>query len=128
MRCVDSSFVIDLLRGLPAAVARAAELDAEGQVVALPAPCVPEVVRGGHLAGPREVRRTEQLLAQFEILPLDLAAAHTAGRIAVECDARGTRVPMLDCLIAGIVREHHAPLISRDSDFARIPGLLVETY
>ncbi len=128
MRCVDSSFLIDLMRSVPSAVAKASELEKDRQTIAIPAPCVAEVVRGASLGGPRERRQTEELLDQLEVLPLDARSARAAGQLAAECAVRGMDVPLLDCLIGAIARVHEAVLITRDSDFARIPGLVVETY
>lgn len=128
MRCVDSSFLIDLMRSVPSAVAKAGQLERDRQVVAIPSPCVAEIIRGATLGGSKERRLTEELLDQLEVLPLDGRSARAAGLLAAECIGRGTNVPILDCLIAAIAREHEATLITRDADFARIPGLAVETY
>ncbi|MGA7923184.1 MAG: type II toxin-antitoxin system VapC family toxin [Thermoplasmata archaeon] len=128
MRALDSSFVIDLLRSVPVAVSKAAEFDGTGEIIAIPSPCVAEVVRGAQLSGRREARRTEEFLGQLEVLPLDAPAAHLSGLIAAECGERGREVPLLDCLIAGIVRVHRATLVTRDADFSCVPGLVVETY
>jgi predicted nucleic acid-binding protein len=128
MRCIDSSFLIDLMRAVPLAVEKASHLEKDLQVLAIPSPCVAELIRGANLGGPKERRQTEELLDQLEILPLDGRSARAAGQIAAECATRGRDVPLLDCLIAAIARLHDATLITRDPDFARIPGLAVETY
>ncbi len=128
MRCLDASFLIDLLRSVPSAVTKAAELGRLGETLATPASCVAEVLRGANLGSRREARRTEELLAQLDVLPIDLSVAREAALISVECDRRGIAVPLMDCLVAAAARTQHAPLVTRDADFARIPGLLVETY
>ena len=51
-----------------------------------------------------------------------------AARMGGECSRRGEAVGTLDLLIASTAKHHHAALLSRDSDFARIPGLTLETY
>jgi tRNA(fMet)-specific endonuclease VapC len=128
MYCADASFLIDLLRGVPAAVQKASDFEARGQLLAIPAPCVAELVRGASIGSSRERERTEELIDTLEILPLDSRSALIAGKIAAESTNRGQEVPLLDCLIAAIAQLAEATLITRDRDFARIPGLTVETY
>jgi tRNA(fMet)-specific endonuclease VapC len=128
VRCVDSSFLIDLMRSVPEAVQKAALLEKDRASLAIPSPCVAEIIRGAALGGSKERRQTDSLLEQLDILPLDGRSARLAGQLAAECALRGRDVPLLDCLIAAIVRTHDATLITRDSDFARIPGVSVETY
>lgn len=128
MRCLDSTFLIDLLRAEPSAVNRAREIDQENDQVATPALCVAELLRGALLGNRRELHRTEELLSQVEVLPLDFDTAREAAQIAADCQKRGRDVPLLDCTIAATARRHKARLVTRDVDFARVPGLLVETY
>ena len=126
MRAVDSSFVVDLLPSVPAAASKAADLDRDPEIIAIPSPCMAEVVRGAHLVGAPEVRRAEELLAQLEASPRETPAAHAAGVILGECADRGREVPLSDCLIAGIVRTRRLSRVTRDVNFSRISGLVVE--
>ncbi len=128
MRCLDASFVIDVLRGVPAALAKVEAMETSRESLATPALCAAEVLRGAHLGARREVQRTEELLAQLEVLPFDLEAARETAAISAECHRRGREVPLLDCAVAAIARRNRAALVTRDADFARIPGLSVETY
>jgi tRNA(fMet)-specific endonuclease VapC len=128
MRCFDSSFLIDLLRSVPAAVLKVSELEKTGEELATPALCAAEILRGARLGAKREIERTEDLLAQLEVLPFDLETAREAANVAAECHKRGRVVPLLDCAIAATARQHRARLVTRDADFARIPGLSIETY
>lgn len=116
------------MRSVPSAGAKAGQLERERQVLALPAPCVAEVLRGASLGDSQQRRQTEELLEQLEILPLDGRSARAAGLLSADCLRRGKNVPILDCLMAAIAAGHEATLITRDADFARIPGLAVETY
>ena len=127
MRYLDSTFLIDLLAGDPDAGRLAGALRASAERLATPAPCVAELLRGVHRAG-KGLRATDELLAQLEVVPLDERAARRAGEIATQTAARGREVAMMDCLVAGIVIASDGTLVSRDSDFARIGGLTLETY
>lgn len=127
-RYLDTTFLIDLLRGIPAAVQKSHRFKDAGEVLAVPAPCIAELVRG--LAGTSRRSRgaAEALLAQLDVGPLDSAAARRAGTVAAETARRGDEVSMVDCLVAGVVLEGDGTLVTRDADFGRMPGLSVETY
>ncbi len=127
MRFLDSSFLIDLLAGDPETARLAGVLQASGERLATPAPCVAELLRGVRRTG-KGLQATEGLLAQLEVIPLDERSARRAGEIAAQTAARGREVAMMDCLVAGVVISSDGTLVSRDSDFARIAGLTLETY
>jgi tRNA(fMet)-specific endonuclease VapC len=128
MKCLDTTFLIDLLRGAPAAVSQARSIQEAQVVLATPAPCVTELIRGLSKATPRTREAAHLLLDQLEVLPLDKEAARKSGDIAAETTLRGQEVSTVDCLIAGIVVVSRGTLVTRDQDFARIPGLSIETY
>ena len=46
VRCLDSTFLIDLLKGDEAAAAKMREIETLGEGVSLPAPCLAEVLLG----------------------------------------------------------------------------------
>jgi predicted nucleic acid-binding protein len=108
--------LIDVLRSVPAALEKVVELEGSHEVLATPAPCAAEVLRGAHLGARREIQRTEEFLAQLDVLPLDIDAAREAAIISAECHRRGREVPLLDCAVAAIAKRHRAPLpVSRVS-------------
>ncbi|EQD73301.1 protein containing PilT protein [mine drainage metagenome] len=127
MRFLDSTFLIDLLAGDPDAARLARAFQVSGERLATPAPCVAELLRGVRRTG-KGLQPTEDLLAQLEVVPLDERAARRAGEIAAQTAARGREVAMMDCLVAGVAISLDGTLVSRDSDFARIAGLTLETY
>ncbi len=128
MKLLDTSFLIDLLAGVPAAGRKAKALHAEGALVGVPAPCVAELLRGVLRGGGKGLDAAEALLGELEVAPLDESSARRAGQLAAETSARGLEVAMVDALIAGIALEVDGEIVSRDSDFHRIPGLRLETY
>lgn len=128
MRFLDTSFLVDLLRGAPAAVRKAKLLQESTDLLGTPSPCVAELLRGLRHASARNRAEAEALLDQLEIAPLDERAARRAGEAAAETSGRGREVAMVDCLVAGVVLSAEGSLVSRDVDFARIPGLSIETY
>lgn len=127
-RCLDSTLLIDLLRGSRAAVQRTQTLQESGELLKTAAPCVAELLRGVHFSGKKLREAAEGLLNQLEVLPVDERAARRAGEFAAETARRGREVGLIDCLVAAVTIVDEAILVTRDSDFARIPGLSIETY
>ena len=128
MRCLDSTFCIDLANGVPEARSKAEELAALGERLSIPAPAVTEFLVGAFLQGGRRLAQASGLVGQLEILDVTEPIAVDAARMGAECARRGEHVGAIDLLIAATAKHHHAPLLSRDRDFARIAGVTLETY
>ncbi|KXU34063.1 hypothetical protein AXK11_09025 [Cephaloticoccus primus] len=67
------------------------------------------------------LRRTLPLCA---IHPVTEVTAEIYGRLRAELERRGTPLPLNDIWIAAIALELDLPLLSNDSDFDRIEGLV----
>lgn len=128
MKALDASFCFDFLRGDEGARFRGAEWERGQEVLTIPAPALSEFLRSGFRRGGKFLDRTFALSGRLEVLPLEREPAEEAARIAGELDRRGQSIGNLDLLIAAIVRRHSVTLVTRDQDFQRIPGLLIETY
>jgi tRNA(fMet)-specific endonuclease VapC len=128
MRSLDASFCFDLLRGDSHARDRAREWESTSEPLSIAAPAYAEFLRAGYRRGGRFLERSLALGTQLEMLPVDGPAADDAARLGAECDRRGAAIADLDLLIAAVVRRRGAILVTRDSDFARVPGLQIETY
>lgn len=127
-RYLDTTFLVDLLRGVTPAVDKSLQFKESQETLATPSPCVAEIVRGIAHSSPRIRESAEHLLGQLDIRPLDGRAARLAGTVAAETSRRGEEVNLVDCLVAAIVLSDEGVLVTRDSDFSRVPGLHVETY
>jgi len=133
LKCLDSAFLVDILRNIPAAIEKLRELEAEGplfttEVVAY------ELYHGiQHLGRKRrdaEAARIEEVLAQTDVLPFDRPSAIRAAELSGELRRRGQTVGLVDLLIASTALAHGSEaLVTRDAaDFRRVPGIRVETY
>jgi predicted nucleic acid-binding protein len=128
VRCFDSTFLIDYVRGDSLAVGKVRELLGSAERLTTPAAAAAEVLVGAHYRGGRELARTLEFLEHLDILPFDVAEAAEAGRIGAESLRRGSPLVGIDLLVAATARHHRGILVSRDGVFSRIPGLAVETY
>ncbi len=132
MKVVDTTFLIDVLKGEPGAVEKACELDGEGSA-ATTAVNVYEISYGVHRRRTDSTRRMEalgRLLSNLDVLPLDEASALRAAQISGTLDRAGERVDPFDALIAGIVLESGADcLVTKNlTHFERVKGIKVETH
>lgn len=122
---VDSSFVIDHLMGDAGAIARWAQVFADGEQ-----PFVTETVVCEVRAGLREAD-AHQLLAflrPVEFVQPGPDAALQAGRWRYDARRQGRRLSLADGLIAAAAESLHAAVLTRNvRDFALTP-VRVETY
>jgi predicted nucleic acid-binding protein len=125
---LETSFLIDLLRKDPAAVARAQILEASGEPRCVTAPAAAEILIGATLRGGRALERARELLASLVLLPFDFEACEEAGRLGAQLISHGEELASSDLFIAAITKRNGQRLLTRDRAFARIRGLTVETY
>ena len=106
LRVLDSTVLIDYLRGRPA-VDRVASLRDLGDVPATTAINVEEIVRG---LKPNETAAAGMLFSGLVVLPVEQASAWQAGAWRREFASRGTTLSQADCLIAATASAHGASL------------------
>lgn len=122
MILVDSSVLIDLLRGYKsAAVDRLRSLELEGSPFALPGVCFQEVLQGAK--DEREWKLLEVYLGSQDLLYASNPAStyREAARIYFDCRRKGITIrSSADCFIAQLALEHDAILLHDDDDFEYI--------
>lgn len=127
---LDSTFLIDLLRGSDAVPERAEQLDARG-APAVSSVTIMELWEGIQLADTGEAQRSavETLLEDVHEVPFDRKCAMTAGRINAELVDAGTPIDETDVMIAATALVEDRPVVTRNLDhFERIAGLAVRSY
>lgn len=128
MASLETTFLVDLLRGTPEAIARVKALEKAGEPKCVAPPAASELLIGAHRIGGPELERAKELLESLTLLEFDLDACQEAGRLGAALMARGERMGTVDLLIAAVTKRHGQRLITRDRGFARVRGLAVETY
>jgi predicted nucleic acid-binding protein len=120
---VDTSAVIDLLRGRRTMQARNLELLIElGETIALPAVVMQELLQGAR--DESEWRALSRYLATQEILGADRETHRRAAKIYYDCRRGGLTVrSSVDCLIAQIALDHGGFLLADDRDYAAIAAV-----
>ena len=126
MRVVlDSSFLIDVLRGNPAATAKLDELFESSDTPIINEIALCEVASG---ARPDGLRDLATLVRPLEFVQPGPDAALSAGRWRREARATGSTLNLADALIAAAAYHLDAAVLTRNvKDFALTPAR-VETY
>lgn len=111
LRILDSTVLIDYLRGRPA-VARVAALHDAGDIAATTAINVEEIVRG---LRPAEVEAAATLFTGLVVLPIDKRAAWQAGEWRRTFASKGVTLWQADCLIAATAANHGGSLVTANT-------------
>lgn len=132
MKCLDTSFLIDTLRGDMGAVRKARELDEVGPNATTEVN-VFELVYGVHrgkLAGRRaRLAQVERLLSRLITLPLNHEAALKAGEVLGKLAREGKEVSVLDGLAASIALTHGCEaIVTRNVEHFKNMPIQIETY
>ena len=110
---LDTSFLIDFLRGRQAAKVRWDALVREGVLLGCCAVNVEEVYAG---MKPGEEEITASFLNALRYFPLSRAAARKAGEYRREYRLRGVTLHTPDALIAGVCAVFRLALVTRNVD------------
>lgn len=128
MVCLETSFLVDVLRGNKDCEAL---LDSFSDEVYLVSPSLMEVVSGAELGSdPLEERqKIRELVTSFPVLDLDADSALLAGELEAYLVLSGQIVPPVDIMIGAIAKQHGEAIVTRNTKhFERIPGLEVRGY
>jgi predicted nucleic acid-binding protein len=124
LRVLDSTVLIDFLRGRPA-VERVAALRDVGDVPATTAINVEEIVRG---LRPKEETAARSLFEGLVVLRTGRRAGWQAGEWRRMFAARGITLYQADCLIAATTTSHGATLVTGNPKDFPMDGLTVQHW
>lgn len=128
---VDTSFIIDLMNGLPEAFEKAKQLREQNENLFVTTLSIYELWSGitQSQKPDQEKRKVLEIVNSQLILDLDEESAKEGGKIDGGLIREGLRIDPEDCMIAGIARHHQEKVLTRNvKHFGRIKGIFVETY
>ncbi|EMA26797.1 PIN domain-containing protein [Haloarcula argentinensis] len=132
---VDTSFILDIIDGVEAAVKKERELEAANVPLAIPSMTVLELYIGvGKIANTREERQAvEAVLDSYPLIDMTPSISRRAGRLLGEQmadadDSEGPGIGKGDAAIAATAIERDEPVLAGDSHFGTIPGVTHESY
>lgn len=104
---LDSTVLIDALRGKPGTTQHIRSLLTRGETVGTTSINVEEIVRG---LRPAEQPAADMLLDGLAVVPIAESTARAAGLWRREYASRGITLGQADCLVAAAAQEHDALL------------------
>jgi predicted nucleic acid-binding protein len=131
MVCLDTDFLVALLRGDPEATEKAAELEQRNIPTSITPIAAYELFLGSHRSQQKEanITRTIELIINLHLLEFDIWAAEKAASLSTTLDTQGQTIGIRDSMIAGITLRHSETLLTRNiRHFSRIPELKTETW
>lgn len=128
MTCLETSFLIDLLRDEDEATEVAESIDEAGERATITPVSAAEVWVGAQLGTARERTAAAALIESLTWLECSRDSARLAGEIQADLRRDGSAIGFSDCMIAAIAMDHGQSLVTRDSDFERIEGLDLLSY
>jgi len=127
---LDSTFLIDVLRGKASVEELLGEVDVSGPPF-VTSVTVMELYEGIYLAESTERERAvvEEMLDGINEIPFDRACGKRAGQINAELVAAGEPIDETDVMIAATALDYDLPVVTRNVDhFDRIDGIDVVSY
>jgi tRNA(fMet)-specific endonuclease VapC len=123
---LDTNIVIALLEGDTLVEQRCEEAEA----VFVASTAIGELYYGAYKSGrmAANIARVEEFVATINVLVCDVATANLYGQIRNFLRQKGRPIPDNDIWIAAVAMQYELTLISRDTHFQEVDGLLVEKW
>ncbi|HJX50287.1 MAG TPA: PIN domain-containing protein, partial [Candidatus Nanoarchaeia archaeon] len=104
MVCLDTSFIVDIMRECPEAIQLKDKLEKSSNSLAIASPTIIELIRGLDSLNLRETEkdRIEDFISLVTTLSLDRKSAIKAGNIDSELIKKGEKIDIEDVMIAAI--------------------------
>ncbi|MFH1073165.1 MAG: PIN domain-containing protein [Nanoarchaeota archaeon] len=127
---LDTTALIDLLRGEPDIIGRIKELEKRNIPLSTTTVSVFEIWQGvGSLTHEKKRLKIRLLLESLATYSFDIPAAKEAGTIHAYLKESGKVIDPEDSLIAGIAKIHRETILTRNTThFRRIEELKIESY
>ena len=127
---LDTSFIIDLLKGNRLAVDKVIELENSSKPILATAISVFEIWQGtADIKNEGKKQRILDMMGSFGLLVLDFESAKEGGEIHSRLEKKGMQIEPEDSMIAGICIKNNKKIMTRNvKHFNRIKDLEIETY
>jgi tRNA(fMet)-specific endonuclease VapC len=130
MPVLDTSFIVDLLRGNKEALQKLAEMEVQEIPLSTTEINVLELYRGAYLSRKthQNLEEIKKLLECFQVLELEESVYEVFASLSANLLSKGRAVGAFDELIAAIILLHGERIVTRDSHFKEVPELEVISY
>jgi tRNA(fMet)-specific endonuclease VapC len=129
MPCLDTNFIIAVLKADPDATGKMAVLEGTGERMTTTSINIFELYKGAYQsARPEKAEQIADFLTNIDVLDLTAQASKTAAGIVQELRSCGQTISEMDALIAGAAIANNQTIVTRDEHLQRIKQLRVETW
>jgi predicted nucleic acid-binding protein len=131
MPCLDTNFLIELIRGNREAQQKASSLQSSGIPVKTTSINACELYKGAYKSMRPEdnIKEIESMLENITVLDFDQKSSKKAAKIMEELRAAGQSLSAMDIMIAAITLANNETLLTKDTEhFKRIKQLRIETW
>ena len=131
MVCLDTSFIVALIRREPAAEIKLEKYIAEDVKITTTPITVCELFEEAYHSRKKnvEVEKVREILGRVQMLRFSLSACEKYGKLINELKLMGTPIGDLDALVASLALAYNEPLVTKDKKhFEKVPSLIVETW
>ncbi len=131
MVCLDTTFIIDLLKGRKEAVDFLERRESLGEEIYLNSINVMELIKGAylHTNSDKEEIEIRGLISSFVQLDFDMECAVLAGKIEAGLISIGETLEPEDLMIGAIALQNGEAIVTRNKKhFERIKDLRIESY
>lgn len=126
MACLDTTFIIDLLRNNSNALEKLKSLS--GEPICTTAISVAELYRGAWMSNnrERETAKIRKILDNMKVISFDNSSAGVYAELY--CQLKPNPINEYDLLIASMTISNDETLLTRDADFRRITKLSCDSW
>jgi tRNA(fMet)-specific endonuclease VapC len=130
MLVLDTSFIIDAMRGNKEALRLLGDLEKEDDLLCTTSMNALELFRGAYLSRNRDekIAKVRRILEQLLVLPITEETYDVYGAISASLSSEGQQMGDFDEIIAAIAISHGGTVVTRDRHFDRLPMMKVVHY
>ncbi len=131
MTCLETDFLIDIIRQRPEAIQKLKQLESLGEKLSITPITATELFEGGSIVHrEKEMEKIESTIHSLQWLQYDVIAAQKAGELMSKLSNYGQKIGDLDTITAGIALRHgQTTLITKNrKHFEKISGLKIEGW
>lgn len=130
MPVLDTSFLVDLMRGEEEALDALARIEEEYRDLSTTVINLLELFRGAYLSERREenIAKVMEIVENFDAIGIAWDTYPIYGTLSAALKEKGISVNEFDVVIAALVLETDGIIVTRDQHFRNIPGLEVIGY
>ncbi|MEK6826067.1 MAG: PIN domain-containing protein [Nanoarchaeota archaeon] len=131
MVCLETTFIIDFLKGKNEAKLKMQEIEVRNEVKLVASPSIVELIAGTRYG--KNIKSEKNSIIAFLdsviTLPLDKKSAILAGEIEIDFEDKGSIIDIEEVMIGAIAIQNNEPLLTRNiKHFERIKDLKIQAY